>query len=108
MNQKKQCLKCGEEKPLEEFSKNVSTTDGLERSCKDCKKKQQQKYRDEHKAARNGRKNPQKSLKRHLKKAPEDSRKGIDEAILLPADAIKAIKRAVAKDIIKIIEKALA
>ena len=108
MDQKKQCSKCGKEKPLEEFSKNASNPDGLERWCKDCKKKAQQDYRDKQKNSGNGRKNRKKPLKHHFKRLSEDSCKGIDEAIILPADAIKAIRRAVAKDIIKIIEEAFA
>lgn len=108
MSQEKRCSKCEEKKLPEEFSKNVSTSDGLERWCKDCKKKAGQKYRDKQKDSDEGRKNPKKSWKPHFRRLPEDSRKEIDEAILLPADVIKAIKRAVAKDIIKIIQEAFA
>jgi hypothetical protein len=106
MDQKKQCSKCGKEKPLEKFNRNASTPDGLEWYCKDCKKKAGQEYRDKKKRNGNGRKNRKKPLKHHFKKLLEDSPKRIDEALFLPGDAIKAIKRAVAKDIIKIIEEA--
>jgi hypothetical protein len=44
--EKKQCGKCKEFKPLTEFYKNKSTSDGLARWCKECKKQ----YRREHKA----------------------------------------------------------
>jgi hypothetical protein len=34
----KRCNKCGEEKNLDEFNKNVSTADGHERTCRECMK----------------------------------------------------------------------
>lgn len=37
----KTCTKCGEEKPLEEFSKNRKSKDGLRCRCKDCEKQPQ-------------------------------------------------------------------
>lgn len=36
MNQSKTCSKCGETKPLEMFSKNRNTKDGLQTQCKAC------------------------------------------------------------------------
>jgi hypothetical protein len=44
--EKKQCGKCKKVKPVTEFYKNKSTSDGLARWCKECKKQ----YRREHKA----------------------------------------------------------
>lgn len=35
----KKCTKCGKELPLEEFSKNQKTVDGLQSICKSCKRK---------------------------------------------------------------------
>lgn len=35
----KQCKKCGEEKPLNGFYKHPGASDGLDSSCKDCRKK---------------------------------------------------------------------
>lgn len=34
----KKCCKCGEIKPVSEFYKNISTIDGYEVYCKECKK----------------------------------------------------------------------
>jgi len=33
----KQCIKCGEQKPLSEFNKNKSTKDGLQKHCNTCR-----------------------------------------------------------------------
>ena len=99
MNTKKRCTKCGEEKPLEEFSKNISIADGLERWCKDCKKKQQQEYRDKHRDAIDGREIRKKRI--NPEKAPK-----IDDAIFLDRETIAGLQRAVAKKIITVIEKA--
>ncbi len=46
MEGKKRCSKCLEEKTKEEFHFNRSTKDGLERWCKECKRKSQQSLRD--------------------------------------------------------------
>ena len=99
MNTKKRCTKCGEEKPLEEFSKNISIADGLERWCKDCKKKRQQEYRDKHR----GDGNEKNELKKRID--PEKTPK-IDDAIFLDRETISALQRAVAKKIINVIERA--
>ena len=99
MNPKKRCSKCGEEKPLEEFSKNISTADSLERWCKDCKKKQQQDYRDKHRGDGNGKEERKKRV--NPEKAPK-----IDDAIFLDRETITGLQRAVAKKIINVIEKA--
>ena len=96
---KKGCSKCGEEKSLEEFSKNISTGDGLERWCKDCKKKTQQEYRDKHRDAIGGREIRKKKID------PEKTPK-IDDAIFLDRETISALQRAVAKKIINVIERA--
>ncbi len=38
---------CGEEKPLEDFYKNIGYSDGHDNTCKECKKKYQRKTRND-------------------------------------------------------------
>ena len=40
----KVCSKCGESKPIEAFGKNRTTTDGLAKWCKTCKKEKDKQY----------------------------------------------------------------
>jgi hypothetical protein len=40
----KVCSKCGESKPIEAFGKNRTTTDGLAKWCKTCKKETDKQY----------------------------------------------------------------
>lgn len=42
----KRCVKCEEEKSIEEFYKNKATQDGLQAQCKSCRKKYREKNRD--------------------------------------------------------------
>ena len=48
---KKTCSSCGKTLPLSDFGINKSRADGLQPMCKECKRKDQQKYRDEKKKA---------------------------------------------------------
>lgn len=48
---KKTCSSCGKTLPLSDFGMNKSRADGLQPMCKECKRKDQQKYRDEKKKA---------------------------------------------------------
>ncbi len=41
----KVCNKCGEEKPLEEFGKNRTRSDGYTRQCKKCRQEYRRRYR---------------------------------------------------------------
>lgn len=45
----KQCTKCKKQKPFSEFSKKLSTKDGLRCWCKECDYKSHKKYRQTHK-----------------------------------------------------------
>jgi hypothetical protein len=45
----KRCSKCGEVKPVSEFSKDKSRKDGLQRQCKSCVKQYNQDHREEKK-----------------------------------------------------------
>lgn len=47
---KKTCSSCGKTLPLSDFGMNKSRADGLQPMCKECKRKDQKKYRDEKKA----------------------------------------------------------
>jgi hypothetical protein len=46
----KRCSKCGEEKPLTEFPRDVSRRDGLAPWCKSCRKEYQRRYYEENRA----------------------------------------------------------
>ena len=48
----KRCSCCGETKPFEAFNRNRSEKDGLQRWCKDCRRKQARQVRQEHHAER--------------------------------------------------------
>lgn len=41
----KKCIKCGEEKPLEDYHANSGTSDGKLATCKPCRIRQQREYR---------------------------------------------------------------
>jgi hypothetical protein len=71
----KVCKKYGppHEKLLTEFSKNLSTPDGLERSCKTCISR----YRNEMKNRRN------------KKEAKADSKESVKKSVPLPSDMIQ-------------------
>lgn len=43
------CCSCKQEKPIECFSKNKSSTDGLKQYCKECAKIYTKRYREKHK-----------------------------------------------------------
>jgi len=45
----KKCSKCGEVKPVSEFSKDKNRKDGLQRQCKSCAKQYYQDHREENK-----------------------------------------------------------
>ena len=45
----KECNICHEVKPVSEFSKNKSKTDGLQLKCKECNKEYDKKYKEEKK-----------------------------------------------------------
>ena len=45
----KVCFKCGRELPVEQFSKDKTTKDGLNRKCKECRKQYNQQHYQEHK-----------------------------------------------------------
>lgn len=47
----KRCSRCKQEKPLDRFTRNASTKDGLEYFCRDCKKIDNREKRDKKKAA---------------------------------------------------------
>ena len=46
MTETKVCTKCGEEKPLTEFHKDLIACDGLQHWCKSCKNECQRGYRE--------------------------------------------------------------
>ena len=46
--QTKICCSCKAEKPVECFSRNRSSSDGLKKYCKECASKQGQRYREKH------------------------------------------------------------
>ena len=52
----KECKKCGQLKPLSEFSKNKNEPDGLKRYCKQCVSLESKKYREQHRDEINHRK----------------------------------------------------
>lgn len=68
----KTCLKCGEEKPLDNFSRDKSAKDGLQHYCQPCgraenklwREKNPEKRRTDHR--RWGQKNPEKILNTRL------------------------------------------
>jgi len=106
MTTKKKCHgKCGLEKDLEEFAINRANSDGHEYKCKVCfkgiradrKKAKSMRAEDGNNAAPARTKNP---------KAPIPSR--IDRAIHLDEQLLKAVKKSVAGEIIRIIEEAFA
>ena len=45
----KQCVTCGQEKPLDSFYKNSGTKDGLDSKCKECAKEYAKAYYHSHK-----------------------------------------------------------
>ena len=63
----KRCSKCGEEKPLEAFSRSTAGKDGLQSHCKQCKARYREENRD--KIRQSGRehylKNREATLERH-------------------------------------------
>lgn len=46
----KRCTKCGEVKPVSEFSRNKSNKDGLEWWCKSCRAKNKRKYYEQNRS----------------------------------------------------------
>lgn len=46
---KKKCIKCGEEKLLNEFTKNKNCREGYQNTCKKCRQQQQKAWRETHK-----------------------------------------------------------
>jgi hypothetical protein len=48
MRRTKRCPRCGTEKPLDAFSKNKAGRDGLQSSCKDCRKVIVKNWREKH------------------------------------------------------------
>ena len=80
--ERKTCSKCGNDYSVENFSKNASTKDGLERWCKDCKKKAQKDLRDKKAAAG---KDPKPAKCRYRRKVKgEQSVKDIDPLSKFP------------------------
>jgi len=116
MEETKQCSVCKKTLPLNDqvFSKNRSTPDGWERFCKDCSRKRAAKYRK--KARGKISQNIPKRLRTVRVKSPLTGAVlpppplslRIDDTILLDQQLLKAVKRSVAKDIIKLIEGAFA
>ena len=51
MNTKKKCHKCGKHKSLGEFAKNKTRPDGLQGTCKTCKKTYNKKHYQDNKNA---------------------------------------------------------
>ena len=47
MNETKQCPRCGEEKPLTEFTRNRTRPDGWQSWCKPCDAEYAREYREE-------------------------------------------------------------
>ena len=113
---KKICTKCGLPKSLDEFSKNKSTPDGLERWCKECRRKRQAAYRKKKKPGNDllkGSRSEGKTIakRKRKKRKTVDSKPtppAVAEGILLDQQLIKAIKRSVAKEIVGIIEERFA
>ncbi len=92
MNEKgKPCTKCKKEFPVtnEFFSKNRRNPDGFERWCKDCKKKQQQDYRDK----KAGGVNPKKMRSRTGASTPK-----YPVTRATPDEIIKALKVGIRKE----------
>lgn len=65
----KRCSACKHTRPLEEFWKNVSAKDGLQRACKDCIRKSHKKYYENNKRAYFDRRN---IYRRKFKKQLDD------------------------------------
>lgn len=96
----KECKKCKLPKGLSEFSKNVSTPDGLERWCKSCKNDAQRER------AKKGRR-VDRTLTENNPEIKATKATKVDRAptISLDADLIRAIKRSVAKEINDLIQR---
>ena len=45
----KVCTKCGKEKPIEEFVRNKTKSDGMQPWCKECRRKYRLEHQDEEK-----------------------------------------------------------
>lgn len=56
----KTCCSCKQSLPHDSFNKNRSQPDGLQKACKQCKKKHSQNYRSKHPAQKQARQNKKK------------------------------------------------
>jgi hypothetical protein len=107
----KLCERCHQPFPAtnEYFSKNKAASDGLEYSCKDCKKKAQQGYRDKKTKSR---KSTSRDFFPHaLKSVKSDPlHKSHNDPITTatPEEIIKALRKGVAAEIVKMIQEAFA
>ena len=69
--QTKRCSKCKQIKPLPEFYKDCTKTDGLRRSCKSCTKIRQKEYRQSSKG-KTYRQSPEyKTSQKHYQRSPK-------------------------------------
>lgn len=112
----KMCKKCGLVKPITEFNKNSVRPDGHESQCRVCTTQHQRDWVAKKKKGTDG--NSRK--KRKTQKPGPTTRVPppmnpanpipyrIDDAILLDQQILKAIKKSVANQIIRIIEEAFA
>jgi len=72
MQPTKTCSKCHKTKPLDEFYNHKKTRDGKTTECKECSKKYQRKYNQEHKERINTRN--QKYKKEHKREASKQNK----------------------------------
>ncbi len=108
----KKCTHCKQIKDFSEFSKNKATKDGFEYHCRDCKKEEQRILRERRHNEVSGGNGPRKKIVQDPLRAGGPSRPEavprrlpipwpLTDGIYLPAEAIKAIKKSVGKQLIQ-------
>ena len=103
----KRCSKCLRDLPIESFHKNKTTNDGLERWCKDCKKKASQDYRSKKAPASRGRSHLR-AGRRRTKTLRVRDRSGSETKVRAPAKAFPTVTRATPEQIIAGLRRGLA
>lgn len=110
-NEKKTCIKCGNEFPKTEeyFRKSSSTRDGFEGQCKDCRKKYFANYRDKKRANEKVQRDRHHKISHDRRKKNNSANMVIARSPLImatPEEIIKALRKGVALEIIQeIIQK---
>jgi hypothetical protein len=101
---KKNCTRCGNEFLLTDFSKNITSKDGLEYWCKKCKSSRQRQYREKKIKSCAA---PKRAYRRRttFRDVVVSRRQKEPLTTASPEAIIAALRKGVAKEIIQLIEE---